>query len=324
MALGDALGRETEFLSVAEIKHRFPPHGPQMLYGTPALVTDDTQMALAVGDALLAAPLPFNSQSLSHALSHAFIEWYYDPENNRAPGMTCLVACEALIQGQSWTEASQIHSKGCGANMRVMPVGVLSVEPTTRSGIAQLQAAITHGHPTALAASDLTAWVIADLGQGGAVETLLLRLRNYAESQQDIYHEAWLGNLWQRSPMMPSPQAYIERGWVECLQTLERLERAVAAMDRESDPCLATGEGWIAEEALATALYCFLMYPNDPMAVIRCAAVTSGDSDSIACIAGAFAGAYHGINGWDAEWITHIEHRDRILQMGSALYALQA
>ena len=49
LAYGDALGKPTEFLTVAEIVRRYGPAGPRELAGDPALVTDDTQMALAVG-----------------------------------------------------------------------------------------------------------------------------------------------------------------------------------------------------------------------------------------------------------------------------------
>ncbi len=70
------------------------------------------------------------------------------------------------------------------------------------------------------------------------------------------------------------------------------------AGDRAADPCLITGEGWVAEEAFATGLLCFLLFPDDPVAAIRRAAVSSGDSDSIACLTGAFAGACHGLAAW--------------------------
>ena len=56
LAYGDALGKPTEFLTVAEIVRRYGPTGPRELVGEPALVTDDTQMALAVGWALHDAP----------------------------------------------------------------------------------------------------------------------------------------------------------------------------------------------------------------------------------------------------------------------------
>jgi ADP-ribosylglycohydrolase len=320
MALGDALGAETEFLNIKGILERFPPNGPQKLEGNPARVTDDTQMALAVGDALLVAPQPYSAVSLVREFTRTFIAWYDDPENNRAPGITCLEACEALIAGKDWLQASRISSKGCGANMRVMPVGLLNISAQTRAGISQLQAAITHGHPTGLAAADLTAFVIADLSSGAKPGDLPERLRQYAESQRHVYHADWLGELWQRAYMLPTAQAYIEHGWTECLGILDRLDTAIVKMDRLSDPCLATGAGWIAEEAFGTALLCFLLFPDDPVAVIRRAVVTSGDSDSIACIAGSFAGAYHGIDAWPSDWVERIEYRDHILAMANSLY----
>lgn len=319
MALGDALGADTEFLNVAGILQRYPPNGPQAPKGNPARVTDDTQMAIAVGDALLAAPRPYALGSLSQEFIRTFTAWYDDPENNRAPGNTCLSACEELLDGKPWVEASQISSKGCGANMRVMPVGLLNVDAATRAGIAQLQAAITHGHPTGLASSDLTAFVIADLGNGGKPDGLAERVRQYAESQRTIYHADWLGELWKRAFMLPTAKAFIEHGWTECFGVLDRLDAALLKMDRTTDPCLATGGGWIAEEAFATALLCFLMFPDDPVGVIQRAAVTSGDSDSIACIAGSFAGAYHGIDAWPADWVERIEYHDHLMHIAERL-----
>jgi ADP-ribosylglycohydrolase len=320
MALGDALGAGTEFLNIKGILEQFPPNGPQQPEGNPARVTDDTQMALAVGDALLAAPRPYTAARLIPEFTRTFLDWYDDPENNRAPGNTCLTACEELQEGKSWLEASQISSKGCGANMRVMPVGLLNVDASTRAGIAQLQAAVTHGHPTGLAAADLTAFVIADLANGGWPDGLPERVRRYAEAQREIYRAEWLGDLWMRAVMMRTPEMYVAHGWSECLGVLDRLDAALAKMDRQSDPCLATGAGWIAEEAFATALLCFLMYPDEPLAVIRRAAVTSGDSDSIACIAGAFAGALHGLESWPTDWIERIEYRDHLLLMANTLH----
>lgn len=318
MAFGDALGFETEFLTVSEILARFPPNGPQELAGHPALVTDDTQMALAVGEALLAAPMPYAPDTLEASLRKAFIEWAVSPDNNRAPGITCLTACGRLHRGIPWTEATVKDSKGCGANMRVQAVGVLpDVSPETRAAVAQFQAALTHGHPTALAASDLTAAAIAFLIGGTMPKDLPKTLREYALSQREIYHGDWLGTLWQR-PMVDTPEEFIARGWDECLGSLAALDAALANGGKLGDPCAITGEGWVAEEALATGLLCFLLFPDDPVAAIRRAVVSSGDSDSIACLTGAFAGAYHGLDSWPADWAARIEYRNRLTRLGAA------
>jgi len=323
LAFGDALGAETEFLNVNEILRNFPPTGPLEPPGNPALVTDDTQMTLALGRALLKAGRPYTAATVEAPLKQAFIEWNESPENNRAPGITCMDACDRLAQGLDWRQATVISSKGCGANMRVAPVGLLpagedGMTEETRAALAQFQAAFTHGHPTGLAAADLTAWAIADLVAGNAPASLPQRLHSYALSQRTHYHEAWLGPLWQQVLIFDSPEEYMAHGWDECLQVLERLEQAILFKDRTTDPCLQTGAGWIAEEALATGLLCFLLYPDDPVAAIRRAAVSSGDSDSLACLTGAFAGAYHGLAAWPAEWLTRIEYRDQLTTLGAA------
>ncbi|MHB8624870.1 MAG: ADP-ribosylglycohydrolase family protein [Aggregatilineales bacterium] len=325
MALGDSLGADTEFLSVDKIIKRFPPRGPQTLTGNPALVTDDTQMALAVGRALHKVKRPYTRASLFVPLRDEFVAWYNSPDNNRAPGTTCMSACENLDSGLPWYDSTLVSSKGCGANMRVAPVGVLppdkdGLTESTRAAIAQFQAALTHGHPTALAAADLTSAAIADLMRGGDPGELLGRLRAYALSQRTVWHDDWLDPLLTRIPTRfgGSAQAFIAYGWDECLAILARLDVALVTPDRESDPCLATGLGWVAEEAFGTGLLCFLLYPDDPVAAIRRAVVTAGDSDSIACLTGAFAGACHGLDAWPADWIERIEYREDLAVLSAA------
>jgi len=321
MAFGDALGAPTEFLSESEILKRWPPDGPSEPLGNPMWVTDDTQMALAVGEAMIEAHSkgPFTATSLEPSLRRHFIKWLTSPDNNRAPGMTCLSACENLEAGLPWIQATNVRSKGCGANMRVSPVGLWpGLSNEMRSGIAQFQSALTHGHPTALAASDLTAFLVADLVNGGDTKNLVERLTRYAESQRLIYHEEWLGLLWEQ-PAVDSPEEFISRGWDECLAVLRRLEEAVVLPDRSSDPCLATGQGWIAEEAFATGCLCFLMFPSQPLKAIQRAAATSGDSDSIACLAGAFAGAHKGMSGWPEDWALKIEYKERLMNLARVL-----
>jgi ADP-ribosylglycohydrolase len=325
LAIGDALGAATEFIgSVEQIEKRFGAGGPKELRGHPARVTDDTQMALAVGRALLTAG---NTGHLAPAtvegpLTTEFVAWLHSPDNNRAPGNTCLQACRGLADGRPWLDATVPGSKGCGANMRVTPVGLLptgwrGTDATARAALAQYQAAFTHGHPTALAASDLTARAVAELLEGSVPADLAGHLREYAQEQRTTWHGDWLGDLWRR-PGDSSPQAFIARGWDECVGVLDRLGAAVTAGDRGSDPCRATGAGWIAEEALATGLLCFLLFPDDPVAAVRRAATTSGDSDSIACLAGAFAGAACGLDAWPEDWRQRIEYRQELDRLVAA------
>ncbi|MDI5966327.1 ADP-ribosylglycohydrolase family protein [Streptomyces sp. SL13] len=347
LAIGDAMGFPTEFNDIRGILAKCGPWR-EMDLPAPAFITDDTQMTLAVARALhrSAAQIAQDADTLdadntqgaenprdargtgrgdvlpretARLLREQFIAWFESPDNNRAPGNTCLTACRTLRAdaGLPWQRASITGSKGCGANMRVAPVGLVpGLTGEQRAGLAQLQSGLTHGHPTGLAASDLTARAVRLLNEGTSPAALPAALRHYAHQQRGVHHERWLGDLWAQAGDA-GPGAYIARGWDDCLAALDRLDAAVAAGDRETDPCLATGAGWIAEEALATGLLCFLLFPDDPVTAVRRAACTSGDSDSLACLTGAFAGARHGAGAWPAGWIERLEHRDELLAFGA-------
>ncbi|MFE7626957.1 ADP-ribosylglycohydrolase family protein [Streptomyces sp. NPDC057509] len=318
LALGDALGFPTEFNDVPSILAKCGPWR-EMELPRPAFVTDDTQMTLALGRGVRTAMDSglLTPERLVDPVRAEFVAWYHSPDNNRAPGRTCLEACELLDGDRVWQEASRTGSKGCGANMRVAPIGLVpGLSGEQRAGAAQLQSALTHGHPTALAASDLTAHAVYLLAHGAEPLGLIGQLRSYAYENRDRYLTRWLGDLW-RHTHDASPEAFISRGWDECLAALETVRDALRDPSPETDPCERTGDGWIAEEALATALHCFLLFPGDPVTALRRAACTRGDSDSIACLAGALAGAHLGDEVWPDAWTERIEYRSDLLSLGA-------
>ena len=81
------------------------------------------------------------------------------------------------------------------------------------------------------------------------------------------------------------------------------------------------GEAWIAEEAVASALYCFCKSPGDYAATVLTGANTVGDSDSIACIAGAISGAYLGLTALPENWRRQVENADMLSEIGMDLHA---
>ena len=76
------------------------------------------------------------------------------------------------------------------------------------------------------------------------------------------------------------------------------MQKAIALANREDVTDLeaihALGEGWVAEEALAIALFCALRHRDDFAAAIRAAVNHKGDSDSTGAICGNILGAFLG------------------------------
>ncbi|OJJ19645.1 hypothetical protein BKI52_22140 [marine bacterium AO1-C] len=313
MAIGDGLGYPAEFLKREEIQAKLLENG--FLHPDNAFieVTDDTQMALAVAKALYHCE-DLEPATLETSLRKYFIEWLNDPANNRAPGMTCLASCERLEKGLPWLEATDKSSKGCGANMRVLPVGFLNFTDAMIPEVAQFQAAITHGHPTALVASELTAITVYKLINGTSPDQLLNTLFEYAEGQKLNYHTEYLQRLWDRPPFR-TPQEFIQLGWEECLEKLKAVQEGLLKNDEHIDPCAIGGAGWTAEESFATALYCFLLSPDNPLKVLQSAMCTSGDSDSIACLAGGFVGAYLGIDALPVDRVQNVEYQEELKEL---------
>ena len=313
-AIGDGYGCPTEFMRYSDIIAKWGEKGLTKPLGDIIQVTDDTQMALAVAQALMKSweETTINPQKLEENLINEFVIWLNAPENNRAPGITCLGSCEKLEKGLPWLEASNRGSKGCGANMRVIPVALLKfknpgIADTDIAQWAQFQAAITHSHPTALVATDLTAMTIVRIIEGVPPDDLIENLLAYCDQRENIYHESYLKSIWERAGVY-EPKEYIQRGWEECQIILNRVKQILENQKEIEDPCEHTGEGWVAEEAFATALLCFLKNPHDSREALRLAANSSGDSDSIACLAGGFAGALNGIGSFPNDWISRIEY----------------
>ena len=95
LAIGDALGWPTEFMSLSQIKSRYGNPGLTDL-PDPAFFTDDTQMSIAISEALIKAG-DRDIEMLMTAVKDEFINWYHSPENNRDPGKACLSGVESEL-----------------------------------------------------------------------------------------------------------------------------------------------------------------------------------------------------------------------------------
>lgn len=110
-------------------------------------------------------------------------------------------------------------------------------------------------------------------------------------------------------------------GHEEVLAAVENAE-AVAKFGRRDVRIEALGQGWVAEEALAIALYCSLVAPNFEDAVIL-AVNHSGDSDSTGAITGNICGVLYGVAAIPARWIEAVELREEITILAEDLAKLR-
>ena len=105
---------------------------------------------------------------------------------------------------------------------------------------------------------------------------------------------------------------------------LALMEKAVRLAGRSPDDLTAIhqlGEGWVAEETLAIAVYCALKYPDDFEKAIVASVNYNGDSDSTGAVTGNILGAYLGYDALPGFYLRDLELRDIILEVAEELHS---
>ena len=334
-AIGDALGAPVEFWTVNKINEQCGSQGIRQFlptnYGTatgPGLITDDTQMTLFTVEGIIRGVIRIRSRGIGNIrgpVHHAYQRWYTtqvfptppettdqgDPAfvdgwlakqqwlySRRAPGNTCMGALESS-RGESLGAKARNHSKGCGTVMRSAPFGL--IEAIDPGGIAVDCSEITHGHPAASAAAGSLAVLIHEIINGADLDQSVEMARKWAQE--------WAS---EHSAGQEVPEA---------------LAAAIDAAHHgnpTADVVASLGEGWIAEEALAIAVYCALAYPkaDQILDALSLAVTHSGDSDSTGAICGNILGALHGERALPEELVANVEGSATIRLLANDLATL--
>lgn len=335
-AIGDALGYAIEFWSEDRIFSRYGVGGIQdyELIDGIAEISDDTQMSLFTANGLLfgdtrgklrgiqGPPHSYvamayqdwlRTQEMSYEKSRKLKEWkpikvswladlpeLYSP---RAPGNTCLYALDQQRkQIHTHGVANPINnSKGCGGVMRVAPLALnynIDIERLDREG-AEI-AAITHGHPLGY----LPAAVLTHIVNSIVFPERDLTLKEIVLEAKDTVARIFAGT--------------------EYLDNLSALIELAVELSENDCPDLNNihelGEGWVAEETLAIAIYCSLRHQDNFSAGIIASVNHKGDSDSTGAVTGNILGALAGYDAIDAKWKNHLELADVILEVADDLY----
>lgn len=144
LAIGDALGATTEFMTPAEIKAAYKVHrkiiGGGWLHLKPGQVTDDTEMSLALGRALLAA-----GKWDRKCIADNFLVWMKSKPVDI--GATCRRGIrDYMLKGQLETPYNDWDA-GNGAAMRMAPVALFTLgDEAALAQCAIEQAHLTHNH----------------------------------------------------------------------------------------------------------------------------------------------------------------------------------
>ena len=306
LAVGDAIGYPAEFRRRAQILaeignegiHDFialkdPRFSRPFFTGPdhpPGTFTDDTQMSIAVAESLLSAD-GADLDEIMEEMSRRFVAWAGSSDNNRAPGGACMQGCENLFRGVPWREAGVPDSKGCGSAMRVAPIGLLYDDLDRVAEVARASTLLTHGHPAALDAAAAAALMVAIALQNGTPQQMYEEIeKRCCDSSVDF------AATWRKIPAMltlPPEQVLTEN---------------------------VLGEGWVGEEAVASALYCCWRSPDDYPTAVLTAINTDGDSDSIGAITGSVMGARLGIIAIPAKWREGVESSSYLHDLGRRLW----
>lgn len=289
LALGDALGWQTEFKNLRAIKAEYGEQGVKEP-PNPALYTDDTQMTLALTEGLLDAGLDADIDTQMQAIGKRFIEWR-DTAPSRAPGSTCLAGVLRFENGISWRDSGIAGSKGCGSAMRVATIGYLYQHNTEKLvEVAKASGIITHGHPAAVAASIAGAYLVK------------LAL-------DDVHPKEYLRKVLEITDGISD----------EFDAIMYKVGQAHFASEEQ---CLRhIGQGWVGDEAIGLAIWCVTKFPDDYVETVRRGANTNGDSDSIACIAGGISAARLGLDAIPTEWINRCENHDYLADLSERMFA---
>ncbi len=289
-ALGDALGKPTEFLSIKDIHATYGPEGIRELEEN-AVWTDDTQMIIYGGKAMVEV---FSSgkqkqiDAVAETIAKHYIEWLDDP--GHAPGNTCLQGVYNLKKGIHWRASGVATSKGCGSVMRSGIFGIFYRDEVLKQ-IASISGKMTHGHPTADAACVAGALSIAHVLEGKSPteisELLMQETRNMSEEFTQILGKA----------------------------------RDLADSSVDDYHGLTTlGQGWVGDEAFAMSFFLFLRHPDDFEKAVVVGANHSGDTDSVASIAGGMIGARIGAQKLPKKWIERLTNVEVLLELGDRIF----
>ena len=279
---GDALGMPVEGWSAEAIKQQYGRLDSMQAGRLPAgSYTDDSQMMIAILETL-AHRGRMDGPYLAKRFVDGFEPW-------RGYGARIFGVMERLAAGAVWDQAGT-DSLGNGGAMRVGVLGAFYADNSEACAQAALdQCRITHNHPQGLAGTLAQALAVSLACQMGAQG-----------------REPELVDFIQTIISLVEPVDPYTAKRLKAIPTLSRGDHAGAITELgKVYACDVT-----AAEAVPPAIGAFLAAESAEQAIVN-AVCLGGDTDTIAAMAGALAGAHWGLGALPSSWLQGLENGAR-------------
>ncbi len=300
VAIGDALGMPAHDMTMDEIKARFgghlrdfrpPPDHSRVHRGMKAgQITDDTILTLALAQALIERKGALSPALVAKYAASAYRTWA-ERGLSKMFGPSTRQAVEALEAGLDPVKvcAEQRHPMGGASNggaMKISPVGLIhpgDMEKTVQDVVTVCLP--SHGTQTGIAAASAVACGISEAMKAGSdVLSVVRAALNGARTGEAA------GRKSARIVPLPSVAERIQ-GALQLVLSAGSDEQAMRLMaDR-------VGTGLASYESIPAAIGLFFACDGDPLRCAVAGASVGFDTDTIASMAGALAGA---LKGFDA------------------------
>ncbi len=285
--IGDALGMPTEILTKEEIKK---------LYGfVDNYVEPKNYLSgkLSKGDwtddteqaICLIKSLTKEGVDIKKFANY-LIEW----KNKNPPdiGLTSLMAIEKLKNN----DYSGIDSSSCGAAMRIYPLGIVFYNNLKKLKEGVIKASkITHNNKTAIAGALSIAFFVSRALNDKKDFILLDECYNYIKDIDEEFAKKLLE--------------------IKNFKNFNELSHIYNYF----------GTGVKTEEVVPSAIATYLLTNNFKEGMLKCINA-GGDTDSLASMYGAIAGAYYGFKSIPKEWINGLKNKEVVFKLAERLYQL--
>lgn len=284
LAVGDAVGAPLEFTRPGS----FDPV-TDMTEGGKLLIkkgefTDDTSMALCLGDSLTRCNGFDPKDQMENYGKWALYGRFSSRDHAFGFGQTFITAFHAYRRtGDPFAGSIRPKRPGNGCIMRLAPVPLFYFPDEDAIVYYSGESArTTHGHPESVHA--------------GRLFGRMLFLALCGKSKVEILFDH-----------APDPDAPVNIQEIACgdyrFKSQDRIEST-----------------FFAGKCLEAALWCFLHTDNFRDAVLK-AANLGGDADSTACVCGQLAGAHYGFQHIPKPWVEQLVKKEMILEMAERLYS---